>query len=400
MGRAPGWPIVMLVLFLLCPLGAAVAQPLFSPTQDPVAGSRVFGTKGCAQCHAVNGVGGHVGPDLARVPRPRSSYDLAAAMWNHLPRMAERMRQLGISRPRLDPRETGDLIAFLFTLNYFDPPGNPAAGHRLFTEKRCVVCHQVAGTGGVVGPNLDFLGRYGSPIFVAAAMWNHGPAMAEAMRTRGIRRPSFEGSELLDLIAYLRSASPEPLTSPDEPLHVLSGRAAEGRRLFVEKRCIQCHGIGGQGGGVGPDLSERGVHRSLIEFAAALWNKAPVMTEAMKARDVPIPQLRGEEMADLVAYLYSVRYFAEPGDPRKGRQRAADKGCLGCHSVFGKGGKTAIDLARVKGLESPTAIIAALWNHSFVTEPAAGTRKPVWPEFRHDEMADLVSFLQTLARTH
>ena len=65
---------------------------------------------------------------------------------------------------------------------FADDRGAFSEGRRLFTEKRCVVCHQVAGIGGVIGPSLDFLGQYGSPIFVAAAMWNHGPAMAEVMR--------------------------------------------------------------------------------------------------------------------------------------------------------------------------------------------------------------------------
>ncbi len=94
---------------------AAFAQSLFSPMQDPAADSRVFGTKGCVKCHAVNGVGGKVGPDLGRVPRPPSFYEVAAGMWNHLPKMGERMRELGIARPQLDPRETGDLIGFLYT---------------------------------------------------------------------------------------------------------------------------------------------------------------------------------------------------------------------------------------------------------------------------------------------
>ena len=79
---------------LLGVAASAAAQPLFSPAQDPMAGSRVFGTKGCVKCHAVHGVGGTIGPDLGRVPRPRSFFDLATAMWNHLPRMTERMREL------------------------------------------------------------------------------------------------------------------------------------------------------------------------------------------------------------------------------------------------------------------------------------------------------------------
>ncbi len=383
---------VAALLILVLP-GSSFAQQLFTPTQDPLAGSRVFGAKGCVKCHAVNGVGGTVGPDLGRISQPRSFYDLAAAMWNHLPQMLEQMRQLGIDRPRLDPREAGDLVAFLFTLDYFDPPGDVQTGKRLFAEKTCVVCHQVGGIGGVVGPNLDFLKQYGTPIFVAAAMWNHGPAMAEAMRARGIERPTFRGPELLDLVAYIKSASPAPAESP---LHVLPGRPEEGRRLFAEKRCIECHSVGGRGGRVGPDLAQRGVHRSLTQFATAMWNKAPAMMRAMKARGFTPPQLAAEEMADLVAYLYSVQYFAESGDPRRGRRLLADKGCLGCHSLDGRGGKVAADLARVRGLDSPAAVISALWNHAVVMPARPEGRQAPWPRFRPEEMASLVVFLQTL----
>jgi hypothetical protein len=56
----------------------SVAQPLFSATQDPVAGERLFSAKGCVGWHAVNGVGGKVGPDLGRAARPRTFFDLAA----------------------------------------------------------------------------------------------------------------------------------------------------------------------------------------------------------------------------------------------------------------------------------------------------------------------------------
>src|SRR5262245_22409692 len=94
---------------LLLTPALALAQPLFNPTQDPLAGQHVFDAKGCGTCHAVNGVGGRVGPDLARTTRPRTFYDLAAALWNHAPKMAARMRELGIPRPQLDAGEAGDI---------------------------------------------------------------------------------------------------------------------------------------------------------------------------------------------------------------------------------------------------------------------------------------------------
>ena len=389
------WMVIAVSCLLLWSSQAASAQSLFSPTQDPLAGSRVFGTKGCVKCHAVNGVGGKVGPDLGRVPRPRSFYELGAAMWNHLPKMAERMRELGIARPQLNPRETGDLIGFLYTLDYFDPPGNVENGRRLFTEKKCIVCHQTGGTGVVVGPNLDFLRQFGSPILIAAELWNHGPAMAEAMRAKGIVRPTFKDTELRDLIAYLKAASQ---AHAEEPLYVLPGRADEGQRLFMDKGCILCHSVRGEGGRVGPDLAERGLNWSLTQFAAAMWNKAPAMMKEMKARTISVPRLQAREMADLVAYLYSVRYFADPADARKGRELATAKGCLGCHSLGGTGGKVGPDLAKAKGLDSTVAVITALWNHGFIMAERAERRQVAWPQFRPEEMAHLVAFLQSLGR--
>jgi len=386
------YTLVALAL-VFCSALPALAQPLLGPAQDPLAGSRVFGSKGCVRCHSINGIGGKIGPDLGRIPRPRSFYDLPTAMWNHLPRMTERMRQLGITRPSLDAREAADLVAFLYTVNYFDPPGNPDAGRRVFASKRCIACHQADGAGGVVGPNLSFLRLFGSPISVAAAMWNHGPQMMEAMKARGIVRPSFTAQELRDLLVYL---GPAGAAVQEGPVYVLPGGVDAGRRLFADKRCVECHSVGGQGGRVGPDLAERGAKRSPIEFAAAMWNKAPAMLEAMKRRGISVPVLRPDEMADIVAYLYSVRYFAEPGNIRNGWTVATYKGCLTCHAVSGERGKPASDLTRAKGLDSPAAVIAALWNHAVVTPPQIpGSPKTGWPEFRPEEMADLVALLQS-----
>jgi cytochrome c2 len=385
----------LVVALVLWPLAAALGQPLAGSPQDPLAGSRVFGEKGCVKCHAVNGMGGKIGPDLARIQRPRSFYDLATSMWNHLPRMADRMERIGIARPRLERDEAANLIGFLYTLNYFDRPGNVEAGRRLFTGKRCILCHQVGGAGGVVGPNLDFLKQFGSPIFVAAAMWNHGPQMAETMRVRGVARPAFSGDELRDLLAFLTQA---PGGVQPGPLYLLPGRADVGRMLFAQKRCIECHSVAGQGGRVGPDLVARGAHLTPIEFAAAMWNKVPAMTAAMQTRGITLPTLRAEEMADIVGYLTSLGYFAEPGNVQRGWRVARDKGCLTCHAVYGERGKPASDLAKVPGLESPAAIVASLWNHAVVTAPAPGGGKMPWPELSAGEMTDLVALLRSLGR--
>lgn len=375
-----------LLILALAGVAPARAQQLFTPAQDPLAGARVMHEKRCSTCHAINGQGGKIGPDLGRAPQPRTFFDLAAALWNHAPAMAARMKQLGIQRPRLTAKESGDVAAYLFTLSYFDRPGDPTVGRQLFTEKRCVACHRIGGTGGTDGPPLDGLKIQASPIALAATMWNHGSSMGAAMDAKGIERPAFKGTELVDLITFIQRASPTPASGP---LYVLPGRAGEGRRAFIEKGCITCH-TGSM------DLAEREAHRSLTEFAAAMWNKAPRMLQAMKDRGVATPSLRPEDMADIVAYLYSTRYFAEAGDPRRGVILATYKGCLGCHGLFGERGKPASDLAVARNIGTPSGALAALWNHSFIDDPRKLRDRTAVPTFTGPEMADLLAYLRSL----
>jgi mono/diheme cytochrome c family protein len=340
-------------------------------------------------------VGGKIGPDLGRIQQNRSFSDVAANLWNHLPQMAGEARKRAVSFPHLDPPAAGDLIAFLFTLNYFDRTGSVDSGKKLFSEKRCIQCHQIGGVGGVLGPNLDLIGETGSPINVAAAMWNHGPGMAEAMRERGISRPSLRAAELRDLVAYFKAAAPK---RSGMPVSILPGRVDEGRALFEKKQCVKCHSIQGKGGNAGPDLGRPAQHRELADFGAALWNKAPAMRQAMKLRAVAVPQLSPEEMADIVAYLRSVQYFGEPGNVTRGHQLLFDKQCLACHSLGREGAKEAPNLAQLKGLDSPAAVIAALWNHgALMVRPP---KKDVsWSKLRPDEMADLMAFFARATRS-
>lgn len=376
-------------LLLAATTGLATAQSHTTPTQNALAGSRVFGSKGCILCHAIGGLGGTEGPDLARTSRSRTFYDLAAAMWNHLPTMVRRMEELDVERPQLNERETGDLIAFLYSQDFFDPPGNSEQGKQIFANKQCINCHQVGGVGGVVGPDLAVLGRTVAPIQVATAMWNHAPSMIAAMGASGIERPRFSAQELNDLIAYIEA---QEAAVPSAPLHVLPGLAGEGSRAFAEKGCADCHAVRGVGGGTAPDLAQRGRNSSMLGFAAAMWNKAPAMTAAMRSRGIAPPQLSPEEMADLVGFLYSVNYFAQPGTSAEGRRLVGAKGCAQCHALDGRGGNGAPDLSRLRTMGTPAAVIAALWNHGAVAGRSTDVRSS-WPTLTPGDIASLTAFL-------
>src|SRR3990170_1228393 len=378
------------------PLPPQPPQP-FAPDWAMFAGGRVFAEKRCGKCHALRGIGGGIGPDLGRIQAGTGFFELGAAMWNHLPRMGAKMLEVGIQRPTLTPTEVSNLIAFLFTAQYYDEPGDAKAGEGLFAAKGCVQCHEVGGKGGRVGPGLDFLKRANSPVLVAAAMWNHGPEMAETMKAKGIARPPFQGKELGDMISYIVAAAKVDVGG--DTAQVVPGTPERGQKLFTEKRCVVCHRVAGKGGTVGPDLGRRGHHVSLTQFAALMWNHGPAMWAKMRERGIQVPRLTGQEMADVVAYLYVSHYFDQPALGRaQGRQLVQSRGCLTCHSVRGKGGKVGADFATSRVVGTAAGVVAAMWNHSRFMESQARKQDISWPALTGRELGDIATYLGSLSR--
>jgi mono/diheme cytochrome c family protein len=388
-----------LLLLVLGVIPAVAQQPQppapFAPDWGMLAGWSVYADKGCGRCHAVRGIGGSGGPDLGRVKSGTAFFDIGAAMWNHLPKMGERMRATGVERPRLTPLEASNLIAFIYTAQYFDETGDPRRGEALFSAKACVTCHRVGGRGGVTGPALDPWKRANSPVLVAAAMWNHAPRMAEEFKEAGTRRPTLTGRELLDIIAYIGSAAE---ATAGETQQVVPGTPERGRALFAEKKCATCHAVGGKGPRVGPDLGREGHHVSLTEFASRMWNHAPGMTAKMREMKIDVPQLSGQQMADILAYLFTSRYFERAGSAKRGEALLQSKGCLGCHAVAGKGATVGGDFARSALVGSPDRLVAGMWNHGAAMEAQADKRQIAWPELKGAELADIAAYFATLTR--
>ena len=244
----------------------------FAATWANLAGGRVFTEKGCGLCHAIRGAGPTAGPELAQIER-KSFFDIGAAMSNHL-------RGISIPKPTLSADEVTSLIAFLFTLQYYDQPGDPKAGEQAFAAKSCIQCHEVGGKGGRRGPSLDFLKRANSPVLVAVALWNHGPEMVEAAETRGTPRPTFTGKELADIVAFIGAVAKE---GSGDSASIAPGVPERGAKLFQAKQCAQCHSVAGKGGKIGPELGNPKQHHvSLTEFAALMWNHGPKMLARMQ----------------------------------------------------------------------------------------------------------------------
>ncbi len=127
-------------------------------------------------------------------------------------------------------------------------PEDIALGAKSF-RSHCAPCHGLHGEGGR-GPNL------------ANGRFYHGSSDADLLRniTEGIAGTEMPAlfymeDRVRQIIAYIRSLN----AAAERP----AGDVTRGEAFFRSKGCIGCHHVNGQGGSLGPDLSQIGRMRSL-----------------------------------------------------------------------------------------------------------------------------------------
>jgi hypothetical protein len=137
--------------------------------------------------------------------------ELAGRLWNHVPAMAAALGQNGFTWPQITAVEMTGLMAFLSAQAARDAAPDPAQGQVTLLRKRCLKCHSLRHEGGPVQPDLGtHRPDYESAAAWAATMWTHTPRMAEMARRQGVPYPRFSGSEMANLLSYLRSATAPP----------------------------------------------------------------------------------------------------------------------------------------------------------------------------------------------
>jgi len=266
---------------------------------DAANGRVLFGTKGCGECH-VYGKGEGI-PSVREISRDVPPVSVAGSMWNHC-----LSAEVSETRQQISEREMADIISFLTGPLRADglsaAPGNPASGRTLFESKGCAGCHLPAADGtAALGPDLSTANWYKTATGMAASMWNHAPAMANAARERGTPLPRVGATEMADILSYLY------LMRSTEHL----GDAERGEGVFVAKRCSTCH----EGEGPGKALSNTASVRSPAHLASAMWNHAPQMEEAIETLGLQWPLLTQTDIADLLAFLVLREESAPPGAP-------------------------------------------------------------------------------------
>ncbi len=170
------------IAFILLTMDTLKAMPERSNqeqmSEQVVRGHHIWNKNNCMGCHTLMGEGAYYAPELTKVLERRSKGWLEAFLEN--PQAKEfydggrKMIKYDIFNPEVVGAEEAaghkaDIIAFLAWVGRIDTNGFPAKpdmapakvappelarAPQKFKDE-CVSCHQVSGTGGIVGPSLN-----------------------------------------------------------------------------------------------------------------------------------------------------------------------------------------------------------------------------------------------------
>ncbi len=145
---------------------------------DPVEGKKLFREKVCIFCHALEGEGENVGPDLTKSEAHFSPIFLASSMWNHAIVMEDMLAEKDLGWPRFSGNEMRDLVSYVQEASERSKeermkrpivPSKPKvlflsenrfdlelarSGKKIYIAKACNACHNITGKKRAMGGDL------------------------------------------------------------------------------------------------------------------------------------------------------------------------------------------------------------------------------------------------------
>jgi mono/diheme cytochrome c family protein len=352
----------------------SVAAYAAAPPADSERGAQLFRSQHCVECHALNGNGPKIGPDLGKlVDRGFTPDTLASTMWNHAPAMWNAMTARNIQIAPMSEQDAADLFAFFYSTRFFEEPGDAARGKRAFAELSCGACHGITQSPVAAAKPVSQWTAETDPIAMVEEMWNHAAYMRDEMTRQKVRWPHVSGEDLSDLLVYVRSTMPPAKNTG--VFKTVSDTNAQS--LFMEKGCTVCHNSPEQ------FLSRNLRGQTFTDLAADMWNHGPVMKTAPAT-------FQPGEMRKLVSYIWSQRYLENRGSLERGKKVFAAKKCAECHNNSSSG---APSLASRDRDYSGITMVSVLWQHGPTMLGRMQARKLPWPRFETHEMADLIAYL-------
>lgn len=395
-------------------------------------GRRLFNELRCITCHAVEGKGGNIGPDLAKVGSKLRPGWLLKWLGNPQEIMPETRMPVFNFRER----EVRDLAAFLLE-EYKDlevdedqvsrnlkavENGNVRNGKALIEKYGCTGCHEIEGVEdrGENGSELTRIGdihisrlEFGEVEIPrkwrTVPNWLYNKIRKPRLFKSGLKMPDyrFSDEDAAAVTTYLLSLTAEK--APFQYILPLGERPSdydpqgEFGKVMEKYRCLVCHRIRGKGGTLAPDLSQEG-SRVRKEWLVSYMKKPdtirPILVERMIQLMVPDADIGiieayfrttlVDSRVDNLARVARGMSLGDPGTISKGRTLYFEKyACDACHQINLKGGTVGPDLTNAGKRLRPEWVILWLRN------PKTFLKRSVEPvySFSPGEIEELTAFL-------
>ena len=391
------------------------------------AGRALFGELRCVTCHSVEGRGGTMGPELAKIgDKVRRDWLFSFLKDPHRAQPDTAMLQY-----RLADDQIRDVTTFLLqeyrTGDAGPEPPPPsadpqavAAGRATFIKRGCPSCHRLEGipNPGRLGPSLAGVAdrdpdqlTYG-PRFVRRTIDNYiflkleqPDALVQPSLMPTFRFTPAEAARItLALIGLRKTELPASYVIKHEPPPAYRPAGPFGE-LVTRYRCLSCHSIQGSGGTLSTVPFDRIGSQLQRDYIATYLLNPGAVRVSVEAR-MPVFHMLKDESQTIASYFDSVfrddgldRYDARftPAEERRGGELYAQFGCAGCHQIATKGGYVGPDLSNTGRRVKPG------WIAAWLTSPEQykpGTLQPDYGLSATDVRA-LTAYLSGLGReTH
>jgi cytochrome c2 len=343
---------------------------------DVANGRVLFGELRCVSCHAVNGRGGTMGPELTRIgDKVRRDWLFSYIKDPHRDQPETAMLQY-----RLRDDQIRDLSAFLLDEYRTVGEGTETApapyqdaravaeGREVFIRRGCYGCHELQGVHetGKIGPSLAGVAdrdpeqlTYGSKA-VRRTIDNYiflKLRKPDALVTPSLM-PTFSFTPVQAALITLPLASLHKTDLPasrvvnEAPPPPYVPRGPFGK-LVTRYRCLSCHRIGGSGGDLSTVPLDRIGSQLQHDYIVSYLLNPGAVRVSVEAR-MPFFHMLPEEaklIADHAASdfvddkldSYDTRFT--PAEAQRGAELYRQLGCVACHQIGMQGGYVGPDLS-------------------------------------------------------
>ena len=182
-------------------------------------------------------------------------------------------------------------------------------------------------------------------------------------------------------LQYIQASCGQCHQAADNPA---APELARGQQVFEDSGCRGCHKLNGVGGVIGPEVDKVGARRS------PEWLKKHFLAPASVTPGSAMPPQKFAEtnLQAIILFMLSQTGESAPGyyasmkvipSSKEGQRLFQQKGCIGCHSVAGKGGNIGPALDDVGLRRAPE------WMIQHFRDPQTVTPGTVMPKFGFTE---------------